>query len=228
MKVAVCLSGHLRKFTETYPSLFNNLIKKYDCDIFISTWDKMGYTCQYKQDINLNETAPYLSNIQQLYKPKKIIIESISFIEDLKKQGNEYAPHLINCPKHVGHMASMFYKIYAANELRKQFEMETGTTYDVVVRCRPDLIFNSAINISEKIQDGHILIPKVNCGPGWYSDQFAVSLPYDMDLYSSFFFNMPEYFRAKNEYYPEKFMDWSFRKAELVADFCDYNFHILR
>ena len=228
MKLAVCLSGHLRKFEETFATLHNHLLSHFDCDIFIHTWDRMGYTSRYKGDSRSDDTSKYITAATNLYKPKKIVVESSSFVDELIRQGNDYAPHLRNEPKHVGHMASMFYKIYAANELRKLYERETNTNYDWVIRCRPDLIFHGNMQMPGEKVPSRVYIPKHLSGAGWYSDQFAVALPNDMDLYCSFFFNLDEYFRARNEFYPEKFMDWSFRKAGLTAMMWDCHFQILR
>lgn len=227
MKIAICLSGHLRKFDQTFQSLHNNLLSKYDCDIFIHTWDKMGYGSSYKSDSRQDITSGYIPSIQNHYKPKKIIIEDSSFIEELKMQGNKYAPHLINVPKHVGHMASMFYKIYAANELRKIYEIETGTNYNWVIRCRPDLIFHQPIILPNQISN-KIFLAQNQCHPGWLNDQFAIGIPSQMDLYSSFFFHMSEYFSAKNEFYPEKFMHWSMNKKNLIPEMWNLQFSILR
>lgn len=229
MKIAICLSGHMRKFEETFPTLYFYFLKNYDCDIFIHTWNTIGYGCAFKTDHNYHLSAEIkLPEINRLYKPKKIIIENVDFIEELKSQGDQYAPHLKNCPKHVGHMASMFYKIYAANELRKKYEVESGVKYDWVVRCRPDLIFHRTVELPKIQTTGKVYLARGQCNPGWYSDQFAIALPNDMDLYSSFFFHMPEYFQARNEFYPEKFMDWSLRKKNLIPEMLDLHFNILR
>lgn len=226
MKIALCLSGHLRDFEKTYPSLNNNLIND-NVDIFIHTWDKLGFSCPYKTDHTLNDTNTKLNSINNTYNPKKIIIEPSSFIEELKLHGNEYAPHLRNEPKHVGHMASMFYKIYACNELRKKYELDAGIKYDLIIRCRSDLYFTSKINL-DNIPSKTIVLPKSSSNPDWYNDQFAIGSSDEMDLYSSFFFDIPEYFKQRNEFYPEKFMVWSFNKKMLKPHFNDINFYIHR
>lgn len=228
MKIALCLSGHLRKFEQTYPTLFFYFLKSYNVDVFIHTWDKLGFSCAYKTDSTLDQIDPKIPEINRLYNPKKMMIESTDFIEELKQQGDEYAPHLKNEPKHVGHMASMFYKIYAANELRRKYQVETGAQYDWVIRCRPDLLFHGDVIVPAVHQPGKIWMPQSTSGPDWYNDQFACGSPEDMDLYSSVFFDMPEYFRARREFYPEKFMVWALNKKKLSAEWWRVNFNILR
>lgn len=228
MKIAICLSGHFRKFEETFPSFKAYLMQNHDCDVFIHSWDRMGYHSTYKPDVSADITEKYLPRIEQLYRPKKMVIEDSQFIEELKRQGDVYAPHLIGVPKHVGHMASMFYKIYAANELRKRHERETGIQYDWVVRCRPDLKFHGYTSIPTDKRDGAVYVPSHQNSPGWISDQFAISNSNEMDMYSSFFFHMQEYFSARKEYFPEKFMDWCLKKTHLTPVSWRAHFSILR
>lgn len=226
MKIALCLSGHLRTFDQTYYSMNQFILKKYNPDIFVHTWDKLGFFCPYKSDRNLNQTSNRLLQVEQLYRPKKIIVENSEFVEQLKKEADDYAPHLKNVPKHVGHMASMFYKIYACNELRKRFELENNVKYDWIIRSRTDLMFSHPLNIPNK-EDNTVWIPQFLSGEGWYTDQFAVADSDSMDLYSSLYFDLPEYFKSKMEFYPEKFMFWALNK-KINIKFIDIKFHILR
>ena len=228
MKIALCLSGHLRTFEQTQNSLSQFILKKYNPDIFIHTWDKLGFACNYKSDRFLHDTSNKLSQIERLYRPKKIIVESSKFIEQLKLEADEYAPHLKHAPKHVGHMASMFYKIYACNELRKIFELETGNFYDYIIRCRADLLFENILSLPEPIEKNIVLIPGFISGAGWYTDQFAFGDSDSMDIYSSLYFDIPDYFLAGKEFYPEKFVVWALDKKNLPVKFIDTKFRILR
>lgn len=228
MKIALCLSGHLRNFEKTYSTLYFHFLNKYDVDIFIHTWDKLGFSCAFKTDNTLNDTSTKIEEVKQLYKPKSIIVEPSDFIEELKSQGDQYAPHLKNEPKHVGHMASMFYKIYACNELKNKYQIETNTKYDWVVRCRPDLFFQNTIEIPSKNKPHTVWVPRALSNVDWYNDQFAIGSPDNMDLYSSVFFDIPEYFLARKEFYPEKFLVWAFQKKKLTNEWWDVYFNIYR
>lgn len=227
MKAALCLSGHMRKFMETVGPLTRYIINPYQCDVFIHTWDVLGYSCVYKSDGSLDSSSTPVEQIKQLYKPKKIIVESTSFIEELKSQGNQYAPHLRDVPKPVGHMFSMFYKIYAANELKRMYTIETGTEYDCVIRCRPDLMFTGPVKIEDP-QDNTIYIPQHISGHKWYTDQFAYGRTYEMNLYSSLVYDIPIYFKRGGEFYPERFMEWGLNQRELKIEMKDINFNIHR
>jgi len=227
MKIAICLSGHLRNFERPAKSL--SFIKdNHDCDIFLHTWDRMGYGSNYKTDNNQDITEKYLNKIEALYQPKKMIIEDSLFIEQLKLESHQYAPHLVNVPKPVGHMASMYYKIYAANEIRRKYSIDTGTKYDWIIRCRPDLLFHGLTHLPPEKTINNVYIPGHLSGHNWLCDQFAIALPDEMDLYSSFFFDIPEYFRAQKEYRPEVFMSYSFGLRGLNPVMWDCHFSILR
>jgi hypothetical protein len=228
MKVALCLSGHLRKFDQTYPSLQKYFLDRYDCDIFIHTWDKLGYQSNFRKDQIINNTNDRINDINFLFKPKKIIVEHSSFIDELRKEANIYAPHLVTQPKPAHHMASMFYKIYACNELRKHYQLETNVEYDWVVRSRTDLLFHGNVTIPEHDIENKIFMPRSTFHSHWYNDQFAIASPNNMDVYSSAFFDIPEYFHIREEYYPEKFMMWSLNKKDFTAEWCDGHFSILR
>jgi len=228
MKVAVCLSGHLRKFDQTFLSLDKYLLGKYDCDIFIHTWDKLGYHSRFKNDSVSENTMDSIDKINSLFKPKKIIVEHSSFIDDLKLQSFQYAPHLVNEPKPAHHMASMFYKIFACNEIRNQYQLENNVNYDWIIRSRTDLLFHGDVNLPSSDIDNKIFIPKSVFHPQWYNDQFAIATPQNMDVYASSFFDIPEYFQIREEYYPEKFMMWTLNKKGFSAEWCDGHFSILR
>ena len=226
MRVALCISGHLRKFDQTFHSLRQNFLQSHKSDIFIHTWDKLGFSCKFKTDSVLNNTNQKLTQIKSLYNPKNFIIEPSDFIETLKQEGDQYAPHLMYEPKHVGHMASMFYKIYACNELRKKYELD-NVSYDYVIRCRADLVFESPIILPPK-SENTIWIPRFISNTDWYTDQFAIGDSYSMDLYSSLYFDIPEYFEARLPFYPEKFMAWGLNKKNVTVNFIDTKFRILR
>jgi len=228
MKIAICLSGHLRKFENTFPSLEKYFLSRYDCDIFIHTWDKLGYQSRFKHDSSINNTEHKLDIINLSYKPKKIVIESSDFIETLRKESVSYAPYLLNEPKPPHHMASMFYKIFACNELRKYYQLENKIEYDWIIRCRSDLLFHGNINLPNLDIENKIFIPRSIFHPQWYNDQFAIASPNNMDIYASSYFDIPEYFKIKEEYFPEKFMMWTLNRKGFSAEVCDGHFSILR
>ena len=43
MKIAIQLFGHLRTYKKCLPALKKHLLNKYDCDIFMHTWDTYNH-----------------------------------------------------------------------------------------------------------------------------------------------------------------------------------------
>ena len=39
MKIALCVSGELRRVDLFYPIIYKNILEPYNPDVFISTWD---------------------------------------------------------------------------------------------------------------------------------------------------------------------------------------------
>lgn len=42
MRVAVCMSGHMRSYDKCFPPLEKYLLGKYQCDLFLATWNTRG------------------------------------------------------------------------------------------------------------------------------------------------------------------------------------------
>lgn len=208
MKVAICLSGHFRNYELTSNSLMEYVVKPLNADVFIHTWDKLGYHNNFKPDsLHLIVSQFPTDKITKIYQPKKIVVESDTIIQKLVDESKVYAPHLSNEPKSPGHIASMYYKIMMCNLIRKNYEFETKSKYDCVIRCRPDMLFQSKIEKHNLINMDKIHIPLVNSFNG-VNDQFAYSSGQNMDVYSELLYSIPTYFKSKREYYPEKILKW--------------------
>ena len=145
-KIAVCLSGHLRDGDKTsYPKLKEFILDKYDCDIFVSSWDINAFDGD-----NFNFSPTYsikqpetdvTARILATYNPRKYNIESgkPEWLSSLEKTWNSLRLGEGHHPyPHVSPMLAMFKKIENANDLRCEYQQETNTVYDLVVRFRFD------------------------------------------------------------------------------------------
>lgn len=142
MKIAVCLSGHLRDGDiHTYPSLKKYILDKHDCDIFVSSWIESGKDSDqfsHMDEMTNNSNQDMTQRILDTYKPKKFNIETkdADWAGPLKEKWN-------NARTRTGarmfQVCCMFKKIHDASLLRKQYEKETGQVYDVVLRHRFDV-----------------------------------------------------------------------------------------
>ena len=73
MKIGVCLSGHYRNFDYNYDSWNQLLFSKYDCDVFLHTWDVVGNRkTGWQNDTNFSESLDKLKYTQDELKTKYV------------------------------------------------------------------------------------------------------------------------------------------------------------
>lgn len=210
MKIAICLSGFMRTFHQTIHSLNQFLLYPYNCDIYISTWDKIG-NFNYKKRI-VNELSK--GNLTE----ENIVEEDLrSFYgENLKcckiEKLNEVVPwsfkvwegHLDNIvawdlykkrpldadvltPKElIKRTHSMFYKIQDVDKLRRFYEKLNFSKYDCVIRHRTDMHIKRMINLHNLKLD-HNTIYTPSAGLNAISDLFAIGSSEAMQKYSDFY-----------------------------------------
>lgn len=211
MRIALCLSGFVRNFKESYKYLLDNLIydEQHEYDFFVHTYNKIGNTKSWQYDIELGDEISE-SEIIELYKPKKIVIEDTNNIKLIELSKNIILSKNISGGFSVDPLRSlaMFRKIYLCNELKKQYELEYNFKYDYVIRCRFDLRLNKKINFDEN--DINYLnvsySPYLNIGdiePNMINDSFAYSSSINMDKYSNIYINVNMLIDNGIVYHPE-------------------------
>jgi len=219
LKVAICISGHLRTFESNFQSLKDNILNKYDCDIFVHTWDLMGSAHRFTDNkLHLVDANKYLEKIQLLYKPKKIIIEPFRYFEltETVQRGN--------IPGRDGAgTVSMFYKIEACNTLKKEYEQEKGMTYDCVIRFRSDLNIEAPLPIGPHTDLTALHVP-VYGNYGGINDQLAFGNSAVMDSYSSLYSNIENLINAGANLNPEKILmaQINYHNLPIIKDYMKY------
>jgi len=135
-RVAICFSGHLRSIQKTCDNLIDKLIIPNDCDVFISTWDQVGFD-PVRGDHDTVNTSTYdiLDFIETKLKPKKMLIEPARTFD-----GDKYLTRKRDCVRNVNNVLGMYYKIKSSNDLKIEYEKENNFEYDMVIRCRTDLM----------------------------------------------------------------------------------------
>lgn len=163
-KIAICFSGHLRDFL-VIPSnaqeknqldMFLLGLQKFkkngdQVDLFFSLWGKYNaQTARYKNDLD-----------------SRIVTEDVlSFLNPVGVEIQEFEEHLPSfridnfCREITGegeaafnqhqrylHSTPMFYKIYRANLLKKQYEEANGFVYDAVVRYRANIGLENPLEV---------------------------------------------------------------------------------
>lgn len=123
MRVCLVLSGQSRFALENYRYFLEHFPQ---ADIFIHTWaiDSNSSYAEWIDPNGLILSDPI--NISVVYKPIKMLVEAFS----------EYKTRNPNLQSNV---AAMYYSIFKADQLRREFENVGGFEYDLVIRARFDL-----------------------------------------------------------------------------------------
>ena len=138
MRAALCLSGQPRWFVECSEYFKRNIIDSIECvDVFVHAWfDGQGYQTSLPglpKSQPVTET-PHL--ISEIYKPKKMVIESpVQFVDN-----DAYdLPRSFSLPNNV---YSLFYSTKVCIGLMEDTENAESFQYDWVFRSRFDYAIN--------------------------------------------------------------------------------------
>lgn len=213
-RIALCLSGQMRTYRECYANLKRFVLDPLHPDIFVHTWRNSG--CTNKMDeilarrynrfirrftaFEFPESEVTYEELEILYAPRKAVIE-----EFVDSYTNELAgirvPEVLKQkePKHYRGSLPMFYKMKQCNELRRTYEKEHDFQYDIVIRLRPDLMFEEPIPPYVFEERGILHYEQGSPSPLSnhinFNDKFAISCPEFMDYYSGAWNFLPEYWQ---------------------------------
>jgi SAM-dependent methyltransferase len=222
LKVAVCLSGHMRTFEKTGPSIVNNLIKPTKADVFIHTWDTLGFDPGRGDANSLNmQTSDYLDKINSMFSPKDIVVEKF-----FNQNKDKYVNRVVET-RDPANVLGMFYKIKKCNEIKQAYEEKNGFLYDVVIRCRPDLNLDSPINTADFKNINSVFIPAFDFYLG-YNDKFAFGTSKAMDIYSLCYDYISTYYDKGCIFNAESIMKFHFNYFAIPLKRCNIKYTIFR
>lgn len=195
MKTALLLSGQLREWKLPYQSLWENFIKDYQPDIFISY--------HYDTDTEINEDL-----IKEVWNPKSFSIQKYppQFYFDLQIAKT----HPTSPESNPESSFKMFYGILNANELKSNYEQLNGFKYDRVVRCRFDTEFFNPIKLREH---SDMWIPIGGDHRGGYNDTFVYGTSEAIDYYCSAYPKLNDYLNEGAVFHPESLMKYHLDKG---------------
>jgi len=211
MKVALVLSGQPRFIKECAPYLIENIVSRYNADVFAHLWfdDKLIKT-PYKYEGNwpsqtISPTA--IDDFKSLYNPKSIEIEesmtfqddSMEFDASIKKYNDWKTPNAPDEMKHgtqgfsnliKSNQISYFYSLNRANLLKKKFEYLNNFKYDWVFRARTDTVLHVPLDLSNYNLNA-VTYTNINnqesVTPGLICDWLNFGSSYAMDVFNSCF-----------------------------------------
>ncbi len=161
LKIAVQFFGHLRTFRKCAPSIEKHLLSKYDCDVFMHTWNKTEHnTCTWHnnkcrvQDVN----EELLSVVQQLYKPKGLLVEQQKTAEEkILRLAHDNGQTQISSAGIRFMLASM----KKADDLRRSYAEQNNIHYDYVITLRPDIFLKKTFDFNQ-LQREHNFQPELS------------------------------------------------------------------
>lgn len=143
MKVAVLMCGHVRSYTKCRENFFRAIIAPlqktdHSCDIFFSTWNEYGFQVKVLEG--------KIDATQIMKDSTDCIIEESSpnnFADLFTETGTQqYGKYSVPPEKGVN-ATSMWYRVFKCYKL-----MEKQGKYDIVIRTRPDLYYETPINVN--------------------------------------------------------------------------------
>lgn len=227
MKVALCISGQMRTYIDCYDLLNKNILKPLNPDIFIHTWEGSGII--HKESVESKEGIITYDKLDELYKPKRVVIEKFesSYLEEYK---GIKVPDILKEkePNHYKGALPSSSKMYFANELKKDFEKENKFKYDIVIKLRPDLIIRKKINknyLNEAANKDIIFFEKDLLSENFQlSDKFAFGNSEVMDYYTSVWEKIIDYWQTplgngnkRNYRVGERLMKYHMESSEIES-----------
>ena len=168
------ISGHMRTYKKCYNKQLKNLIESNNPDIFIytSTTDSLRHE---KGNSRINSVR-LLELIETDENYKKDILDIYGdrvkdiFLEKEKEEILKAKPFDENYNKSdiwQWHRKAQFEKLYKCYKMMEKYSEINNIKYDVVIRCRPDIIFKRDIDIGEYINKEKKQENKLYCFGGW-------------------------------------------------------------
>jgi len=188
MRIALCLSGGLRNFKDTYHTFKHFLLEKHDIDVFF-------FGLENKEGKEQN-----IVDFVDLYNPKMFLINGDSYYKD------------IICKYTIPFSYYSFYNVMKCNELKKNFEKQNNFKYDLVLRSRTDYFwFRELTEFELSTAKDKIIIPKEwsfkSVNKNCLSDVFAIGNSFLMDQYCLLFDKIEEYCNIL-PFHPETLCGW--------------------
>lgn len=189
MKIAISISGQPRNFKESYASLKDIFLDKFDCDVYFHTWksDSFESTDFGNGNVKYESSNSDYENLIKLFNPVDYIIETPILFD-----ASGYKCPIWRQP--LNNTLSMYYSIY------KSFQL-INSEYDYVIRTRFDIDYSK---LNSTLPENGINIPEWNTDirvkhRGYY-DIFAVGNYGDMKVYSQTFSNVIRYVTGDSEF----------------------------
>jgi len=172
-RVAVCLSGRCCGLERTYRSIRKHLLAP------LGRYDLFMYAPE-------DEDARFAS----LLNPTVLRVVPDRPLDEGGLQNGR------DCRLKVGIQGYLqqLYGLKMCNRLRRSYEKAHGIRYDIVLRCRPDLLFESPLPEPDALDLNYIHVPDFHMYEGC-NDRLAIGNAENMTIYMNKFDDWPTYVR---------------------------------
>ena len=219
MKIALCISGHMRCYKELQSNFleFKKHISNFgEVDTFICTCDKHNSKNSWSSANNLSDISNYnkyvdQEDIKSIYNYKDIKILQQDFYNSEYSPliyklftNNSYNYPMATCvfENNIISWLNMLFLIHECNLLKKKYEFLNRFKYDTVIKLRPDFYFLkdemmhniNTLNINNKKLNLSRLYNSQEISNTIYKDIFAFGPSDIMDIYCNCIYNISEYF----------------------------------
>jgi hypothetical protein len=201
MKAALILTGLMRVWEDAYPKIKEYILDRYETDVYLDIWSEVGLYTGVKdylpeengfvklrpEDRGFHASGELvdLNHVHRTYNPVSMRVENF---ETFKETSDWFADNFVKAYTRPRNTASMFYKIYQG------FQLISQRHYDLVIRMRPDLIFNSDIGILSP--ENFYTIRHRNKYDQGTGDGFQASNMEQMEVFCNAFYSLPSYYNA--------------------------------
>lgn len=194
MKAAILISGQPRNYQRGYEELRKTYLDKYNCDVFLHTWDAPKQTAtQFFPNRPVNEYTfndGWVDELLNLYKPIKYIIEPPKIFD-----ADGVVDPMWRQPLQA--TRSMYYSIAQTFAL-------TNPGYDCYIRCRFDIRYEESTSRLEELDLTKLHVWDWDTDErvkhrGYY-DVFAVGTYDTLGIYSNVYDRLNWYLMHDNDY----------------------------
>jgi hypothetical protein len=159
LKIAVCISGHVRNYKENLKSINKFLIQPLNADVFLHTWDKVGAQKILTEgnigpspDQSLPLGDDFLNYIDNLKSLK--IEKNESFLEQIEKElgdklfymyGQRISQTTFGGCAEPKFIYSQYYSVFQSYLLLEEYSNKHNIQYDAIIKIRADYKLSSGI-----------------------------------------------------------------------------------
>jgi len=221
MKIALVLTGHLRTFEQNFNLFKDNILDKYDTDIYMCLWDTYGYwddQSSFKKTDNVNEEQ--LRNLLKDYNLKHLSLHTYNNVKnDILEESKKYEKTKIwyGRPENV---ISMWYKRYSALFIFGHNKL-ISNNYDKVILTRPDIKLYDVPYFSDKMQ-----ICNSYTTPEGYADIFFSGSLEQITKMCSIYEHLEETIEDNVMFCGHKLVKWWINKNQIPFEIVNYNIEL--